>query len=235
MAANGHPVIALIPARAGSKGVPRKNVRVVAGKPLIRYTIEAALQAPAMDFVFVSSDDAEVLDLAKTLGATPVQRPLHCASDSATAMDVVDHFISTLGAAMLQCDPYLAYLQPTSPLRESRHLQDAITLIENKHGSALISVMELDKSPYKSFRLSEEGLLQSLFDERLSNARRQDLPRAFIPNGAIYLFRISDYRQRGGFPSNGSIPYIMTRTDSLDIDSEEDFRRLESLLEKRYG
>jgi CMP-N-acetylneuraminic acid synthetase len=235
MAINGHPAIALIPARAGSKGVPGKNSRIVAGKPLIQYTMEAALETRGMDAVYVSSDDAAILALAKAAGATPLQRPIHYATDSATAMDVVDHFISSLADELRCRDPYLVYLQPTSPLRGTRHIQEAIALLDRMQRHTLVSVVELEKSPYKSFLLSSDGLLQSLFDERLSNARRQDLPRTFIPNGAIYIFRISDYHNRGGFPSNDSIPYIMSRKDSLDIDSEEDIQRLESILENRHG
>jgi CMP-N-acetylneuraminic acid synthetase len=99
----------------------------------------------------------------------------------------------------------------------------------------LISVVEMSKSPYKSFGLDTEGRLQSIFDERLSNVRRQDLPPAYLPNGAIYIFRISDYRERGGIPSNGSVPFIMSEADSLDVDTEADIRYLEYVLGEKNG
>lgn len=229
------PMIGLIPARAGSKGVKGKNMRVVGGKPLIHYTLEAALNCRRLDSVYVSSDDEQILRQAAREGAVPVSRPPEYATDSASAMDVVDHFVSTLAPELMERDPCLVYLQPTSPLRNSRHLSEAIELCDEKGMLNLISVVELEKSPFKAFRLSEDGLMQSLFDERMSNMRRQDLPRTYLPNGAIYIFRLSDYQKRGGFPSNGSIPYVMNQEDSLDIDREEDILSLERILENRYG
>jgi CMP-N-acetylneuraminic acid synthetase len=94
----------------------------------------------------------------------------------------------------------------------------------------LVSVTELIESPFKSFKLDSNNRLQSLFDEKLSNARRQDLPTVYIPNGAIYVFRVSDFVEHGGFPSNGSLPFIMNKLDSIDIDTEEDICRLEQIL-----
>lgn len=230
MALEGASVIGLIPARAGSKGVPRKNMRVIAGKPLIDFTILAALGSIYMDCVYVSSDDGDILHHAQNIGATPVKRPKELASDTATSVGVVEHFISTLPAELLIEDPYIVYLQPTSPLRTGLHIDDALRLMLAANVQSLTSVMETEKSPFKMFALDSKGRLQSLFDEKLSNARRQDLPTVLVPNGAIYIFRVSEFIERGGFPSNGSIPFIMSANDSLDIDTEFDIRQVEILL-----
>ncbi len=122
------------------------------------------------------------------------------------------------------------YLQPTSPFRTARHIDNALEQMQAEKGHSLVSVLEMEKSPFKSFTLDANGHLQSLFDEKLSNARRQDLPAVFVPNGAIYVFRVSEFKSKCSFPSNGSIPFIMNQEDSLDIDTEDDIRRAEMIF-----
>lgn len=235
MTSAGRQVFALVPARGGSKGIPRKNLRVVGGKPLVQHTLQAALSAKVVDRVFLSSDDEEILALGASIGVTPVRRPVEFASDTAPATDVVKHFLRTLGDEQLADDPYLVYLQPTSPLRTAAHIDEAFELMRRSGGHTLISVVELEKSPYKTFSIDAQGRMQSLFDERLSNARRQDLPATYLPNGAIYVFRVSDFTSRDGFPSNGSVPYIMTATSSVDVDVEQDIARLERTFGEAHG
>lgn len=230
MTLNAHPVICLIPARGGSKGVPRKNMRIIAGKPLIDFSILAAQHSNYIDNVYVSSDDEPILKHAQTIGAVGIVRPDEFASDAASAVEVVNHFIGMLPNSLLQEDPYVVYLQPTSPLRTARHIASALEQMQVEKRHSLVSVLEMGKSPFKSFTLDANGRLQSLFDEKLSNARRQDLPAVFVPNGAIYVFRVSEFKSRCGFPSNGSIPFIMSQEDSLDIDTEDDIRRAEMIL-----
>ncbi|QWD00743.1 acylneuraminate cytidylyltransferase family protein [Polynucleobacter paneuropaeus] len=230
MALNNVPVICLIPARGGSKGVPRKNMRKIAGKALIDFSIFAAQHSKYIDNVYVSSDDGEILSHAKTIGTIGIVRPEEFAADASSAVEVVSHFISVLPRPLLMEDPYIIYLQPTSPLRTAVHIDDAFKRMEANPGKPLVSVAAMEKSPFKSFILSVDGCLQSLFDEKLSNARRQDLPAVFIPNGAIYIFRVSEFKSRGGFPSNGSIPFIMSQKDSLDIDTDDDIHCAEIIL-----
>lgn len=222
--------IGLIPARGGSKGVPGKNMRKIAGKPLIDFSILAAQQSIHIDSVYVSSDDPAILQHAQTMGATGIVRPYEFATDTASAVGVVEHFIGTLPNTLLQEDPYIVYLQPTSPLRTARHIDDALEKMLSANAQSLMSVSETEKSPFKMFTLDAKRRLQSLFDEKLSNARRQDLPAVFAPNGAIYVFRVSEFKARGGFPSNGSVPFVMNANDSLDIDTEDDIRRAVMIL-----
>ncbi len=205
------------------------------GSPLIAYTLRAAFAAKMIDNVWVSSDDTEILSFALSLGALVIERPSEFATDDASAVDVVMHFLSALPNNLRTQDPLIVYLQPTSPLRTAKHIDSALELLIDKMESCLVSVVALSKSLYKSFGLDSNGKLQSLFDERLSNERRQDLPLMYIPNGAIYIFKASDFDKRNGFPSNGSIPFIMPELESIDIDTPEDFVKVEKLLKENHG
>lgn len=225
----------LIPARGGSKGIPRKNMVLLRGRPLIDYTIEAALASASIDVVAVSSDDSEILEFARSRGVRSILRPAVHASDAAPAEAVVRHFLSTLAPLELAVDPTIVYLQPTSPLRSGRDIEDAFAAMKAAHADSLVSVMPSPLSPFKMFTLSSNGLMQSLFDERMSNMRRQDLPQTFIPNGAIYIFRASHFTARDGFPSNGSLAFLMDPSHSVDIDGPADLESAASLLERHHA
>lgn len=229
------PVLALIPSRGGSRGIPRKNLAAVHGKPLMGYTIEAALGSSRVDEVWVSSEDDEILQVAQSLGARPLSRPAGLAGDEASAVGVVHHFIGQLSEDMRRRDPLIAYLQPTSPLRTSAHVDAALRTLVDGQARALLSVSGMEKSPFKAFRLDEQGRLLSLFDEKLSNANRQDLPPTYMPNGAIYLFGVSEFLERDGFPSNGALPFVMDGTDSIDVDTPDDLERVAMILGERHG
>ena len=225
-------VFALIPARGGSKGIPRKNLAMVAGRPLVAHTIEAAMQAASISTTYLSSDDEDILEIGRRAGCKVVRRPAELAGDNAPAVDVVSHLISA-ALADVEDDAAIVYLQPTSPMRTARHIDEAVALMKASRSKAVVSVTELEKSPYKSFVLDERGELQSLFEESLSNANRQSLPPTFIPNGAIYGFSFGSFRKRRAFPSNGSLPYIMDRQASLDIDTQNDLAIVRALMEQK--
>jgi CMP-N-acetylneuraminic acid synthetase len=226
--------IALIPARGGSKGIPRKNLAPVAGRPLIAHTIQAARDARSIDVIYLSSDDDEILALGASMGCRPVKRPAELAADQSKAADVVAHLIETvLGKA--SDDTALVYLQPTSPFRTAVHIDEAVALMRLSETGAVVSVVEMDKSPFKSFVLDDQGNLRSLFEESLSNANRQALPPAYIPNGAIYGFRLGTFRDRAAFPSNGSRPYVMSRQHSIDVDTPDDLAIVRALMESNNG
>ncbi|MBS4020500.1 acylneuraminate cytidylyltransferase family protein [Azonexus hydrophilus] len=229
MAFKGKVVIALIPARAGSKGVKQKNLRMLLGKPLLAHTIQAAHDAARIDRVYVSSDDADALRLAREMGADVVQRAASAATDSATASEVVWDFVRQIPEELTAENPYLVFLQPTSPLRTGNHIDAAFTVMTSTDSNICLSVTELKKTPFKSFTLTADGRLQSLFDEHLTNANRQTLPVAFHPNGAIYIFPLAEFLARTSIPSNGGAPYIMSEQESIDIDTEEDFAMVEKL------
>ena len=230
MAFNNHPVLSLIPARIGSKGIKKKNLRLLKGKPLLTYTLEAASGSSYIDAIYLSSDDAEILKLGSSFGVYNIIRPAEFASDESTANEVVVHFLSMLPQELISQNPYIVYLQPTSPMRTSLHIDKAFEIMKSNSSRLLMSVLKLTKSPYKSFILDEDGLLKPIFSEQMSNANRQILPFTFYPNGAIYIFQVSEFLKRGSFPSDGSLPYVMSERESLDIDSEDDLIRLEQIL-----
>jgi CMP-N,N'-diacetyllegionaminic acid synthase len=229
MSIRGKKIVALIPARGGSKGVPRKNMRKVNGIPLVGYTINAAVNSNYIDTVYLSSDDRDTLEYAKSLGIETLERPKHYSGDKATANQVIQHFISLKGVAN-DNDFFIVYLQPTSPLRTNMHIDKSIMILDKKRVNKIISVAPLSKSPFKSFILDNDKKLRSLFDEDKTNSCRQDLPVTYIPNGAIYVFTASEFSVNNTIPSNGSCAYIMNEHDSLDIDSEHDFIQLKGLL-----
>lgn len=224
--------IGLIPARGGSKGLKRKNLRDLAGKPLLHYAIDAARGSRHVTDIYLSSEDEEILTSGRQAGCHTVLRPAALAQDDSTATQVMQHFFET---TKLDGDPYIVYLQPTSPFRTSFHLDEAIDMMTSAGAESLVSVVELQKSPFKSFITGEDGRLKSLFEEQFSNHNRQQLPKAYIPNGAIYIFRKSLFLSRGGFPSDGSLPYIMSAADSIDIDTEADLDRARQRMEQRHG
>lgn len=230
MSLNSKMVVALVPARGGSKGIYRKNMRVIAGRPLIDFTLRAALDSAIIDEIYLSSDDEDILKCGSKMNVGTIRRPAEFSSDFATAAEVVEHFFSVIPEDILRGDPYIVYLQPTSPLRSATHIDRALNAMSEAKFNTLVSVTELSKSPFKSFTISTSGTLQSLFDEKLTNARRQDLPVAYTPNGAIYVFMVSDFIESGGFPSNGSFPFIMSEIDSIDIDTEDDICYVEKIL-----
>jgi CMP-N-acetylneuraminic acid synthetase len=225
--------IGLIPARKGSKGLKNKNMLLLNKKPLVQHTFEAAKSSSYIDEVWASSDDLTILSLADSMNIKGLKRPKQFANDQSSSVDVVNHFIDSLPDNLNHEKTYIVYLQPTSPLRDSSHLDEAINQLIQHKKKSLTSVMRLRKSPFKSFMISESGNLQSLFNEQLSNARRQDLQDTYVPNGAIYIFTISEFLTRKGFPSNGSLPFIMSSNDSIDIDDKEDLKIADNFLKAK--
>ncbi|MES2770811.1 MAG: acylneuraminate cytidylyltransferase family protein [Pseudomonadota bacterium] len=226
-------VIALIPARGGSKGVHRKNLRLIQGRPLVAHSLQAALDCTLIDQVVLSSDDAEILAVGRHLGVQLHQRSPAAASDSATANEVMHDFLAGLPRDVLAADPFVVFLQPTSPLRTGKDIDAAFALLESSQAELCISVVEVNKTPFKSFTLGATGCLQALFDESMTNANRQTLPKIFYPNGAIYIFPLHAFVNKGGFPSNGAIPYVMPESRSIDVDSEEDLQAIERLCPEK--
>ncbi|UPR28453.1 acylneuraminate cytidylyltransferase family protein [Vibrio crassostreae] len=223
--------IALITARGGSKGLPRKNVLPVNGTPLIGWTIQAALQCTDIGRVFVSTDDSEIAAVSVEYGAEIIQRPHELASDTASSIDVVAHAINWLEDHQIPCSK-MTLLQPTSPLRTSRHLQEAIDLFKIKNAKFVISVFEPSHTPIKSYIEREDGSIAGLYNDEAPYTRRQDLPRAFQPNGAIYAFSVEEFKRCKHFPRKGVFPYVMSEVDSADVDTLNDLRVVEQRLKE---
>ena len=155
-------VFALIPARGGSKGVHKKNLRLVKGHSLVERAILSAIGAVAVDMTYLSSDDDDILNVGRSMGIAVYKRESRAADDAATADDVVLDFITRLPKVELENDPYIVYLQPTSPFRTSVHIDNAFREMGEKKCTTCISVISLTKSPYKSFILTSDGLLKPI-------------------------------------------------------------------------
>ena len=224
-------MIAIIPARGGSKGLPGKNVRLLNGKPLIAYTVDAALSAKNIDRVIISTDDEEIAKIAVQYGAElPFMRPSELASDTALA---VDNYIYTIGRLEKEGgNPIDAFvvLQPTSPLRIAEDIDGAIELFEQKKADSVISYCQEAHPVTWHKYLDGEGRFVDIFDANIKN--RQENRVSYYPNGAVYVFRTSMIRERKYY-TNKSYAYIMPRTRSVDIDFIEDFEYAEFLLKRR--
>jgi len=218
--------LAIIPARGGSKRLPRKNILDLAGKPLIAWSIEAGLNSKYIDKVIVSSDDAEILDISKQYNAQIIVRPNYLASDTATTFDAIKHTIDNVE----QYD-YIVLLQATSPLRNNQHIDEAIELLESKNADAVVSVCEMDHSPLWSNTLDESLSMQGFLKDEVLNKRSQDLEKYFRLNGAIYICKTDELLEEKSFFLKKSIfAYMMDRESSVDIDEEIDFKIVKVLL-----
>lgn len=211
--------LAIIPARGGSKRLPRKNVLDLCGKPLIAYTIEAALKSKYIDKVIVSSDDEEILNISSNFGADIIKRPIDLANDTATTFDTIKHTIDNF-----EKYDYIVLLQPTSPLRNEKHIDEAIQLLEEKNADSIISVCEMDHSPLWSNTLPKDGNMSNFLKDEILNKRSQDLEKYYRLNGAIYICKTSKLLEEKSFILKKKIfAYIMDRKNSIDIDEKVDF------------
>ena len=216
-------IVGIITARGGSKGIPRKNTVMFNNKPLIVYTIEASLRSKYVTETIVSSDDEEILMISKDNGAGIVKRPSELASDTASSESVIEDTIEQLKNNGQNFD-ILVLLQPTSPLRDNIDIDSALAMFLESNATALISVYEPKHSPYKSFKLNRENFMVGLVDNKLPFARRQDLPRVFMPNGALYIIYVNEFLKTKSLLTDKTIPYIMSIEKSVDIDSLDDIK-----------
>jgi len=212
--------LAIIPARGGSKRLPRKNVLDLNGKPLIAWSIEAGVKSSYINKVLVSSDDSEILEISKQYGAETIIRPDELASDTATTFDAIKHSIEN-------SEPYdyVVLLQPTSPLRDTKQINEAIDLLIEKNADAIVSVCEMDHSPLWSNTLDDSLSMQGFLKNEVLNKRSQDLETYYRLNGAIYICKTEKLLEEESFFLKENIfAYVMDRESSIDIDEEIDFR-----------
>lgn len=225
-------VLAIIPARGGSKGLPNKNILELCGMPLIAWSIKAAQNANCISNILVTSDCKKILSVASEFGAETLLRPSHLATDETAMAPVVEHALSESLKKNINFK-YFALLQPTSPLRTSKDIDNAFGLMMEKLSDSVISVVESSPETLKTFILQENGYIKGSVSNLHPFMRRQDLPKVFSANGGIYLMRTSIFMKTNTFITNTTVPYIMEPQYSIDIDSEEDFldakRRLESI------
>ncbi len=214
-------VLAIIPARGGSKGIPRKNLINFRGKPLIKWSIEAALHSKFITDIVVSSDDDEILNEAKkNEGVIALKRPFKLAQDISRTEPVLKHVIETLKEEY----QYFILLQPTSPLRNNEDIDNAFLKFKSLEAKSLISVCELDDHPYKSFKINKKGFLEGIINNDFPFQPRQILPETFKANGAIYIIETKEFLKRNSLLTSKTIKYLMSKEKSLDIDTIEDIK-----------
>lgn len=224
---NNQKILALITARGGSKGVPRKNVRDVGGKPLIAWTIEAAKNSPSIDRVVLSSDDAEIIEVARQYGCeVPFVRDGHLACDEATSMDVVLDAIAKLPGY-----DWIMLLQPTTPLRQVEDIESVIKTCAEAGASACVSVRQAEEPPHWMYVAEGNGRIRPLLTDSAIN-RRQDLPPVYLLNGAIYFIKTETLQREKKFIVSDCVAYEMPLERSVDIDTEADLLLADKFLRK---
>jgi CMP-N-acetylneuraminic acid synthetase len=231
--------LAIITARGGSKGLPGKNIKLMAGKPMIVWTIEAARQAQSVARVCVSTDDAAIASVSRDWGAeVPFLRPVELARDDTPGIAPVLHAVKWMEEHEGFRPDYVMLLQPTSPLRTAQDITSATELAESKGGDSVVSVSEVKHHPCWAMKIQEDGALSNFLGLDLAEVqrkypRRQDLPAAYAENGAIYLTQRSVLLETQSFYGRRLLGYVMPAERSLDIDSKWDFDLADSILSAR--
>lgn len=224
-------VLAVIPARGGSKRLPRKNILDLCGKPLIKWTIDAALDCKEIDTIVVSTDSHEIANIAISCGVeVPFLRREELSTDTASSIDVVLDVIDYYESKNCKYDAVML-LQPTSPLRTAIDIQRAIALFREKNASAVISTTKCEHSPLWCNTLSDDLDMNEFISDDVSSKRSQDLPTYFRLNGAIYLIDTFILKKEMTFIPKNSFSLIMNNENSIDIDTKIDFLMAKAILE----
>lgn len=227
-------ILGLIPCRGGSKGLPRKNLALLAGRPLLAWTIQQAKAASCLDRLIVSTEDEEIAQAALKWGAeVPFRRPVELASDEASPVDVAIHALDWLERNEAYRPEWLMLLQVTSPLREPADLRAAVALAEKNQAEAVVSVCPAPVHPFYCRRISPEGRIEDLFPGLKEFERRQELPEAYAINGAIYLVQEDVLRRKRSFHPEGALAYLMPPERSLDIDTPWELYLTDLVLKDR--
>lgn len=223
----GKSVLGLIPARGGSKRLPKKNIKNFANKPLITWTIEAGKKSRFIDNLVVTSDDPDILKISSVHGIDTIKRPKEISGNHANTFDAVEHAIEKIKSRY----DFICLLQPTSPLRASEHIDEAIELLIEKNADAVISVSEMNQNPLWSNTLNDDLDMSGFLKEDVKNKRSQDLKKHYCINGAIYICNtIYLLEQRTFFVKSNVFAYIMNRESSIDIDDYVDFMIAECVM-----
>lgn len=218
-------ILGLIPARGGSKGIPKKNLKLIAGKPLIEWTIESALKSKYISSVVVSTEDLEIAEVAKCSGAQiPFLRPAELATDHSPGIDPVLHALDYLPEF-----DYVILLQPTSPLRTQLEIDDCIEFAIQNNAKSVVSVCEAYENPYWMFRLDDSFKMTKLLSSE-DITRRQDAPITYSLNGSIYFSDVSYLRLMKKFITEETLAFPMKKEVSVDIDDMVDWKLAEILL-----
>lgn len=225
----GEKVLAIIPARGGSKGIPRKNIRSLAGKPLIAWTIDEAKKSKYIDRLILSSEDEEIIKVARKYECEVLKRPVELAQDDTPGIEPVIHAINTLEEKY----DFVVLLQPTSPLRTVEDIDGCIQHCIMTESPACVSLTEAKQSPYWMYHLDDDMKIKSFVQNGERINCRQDLPKVYVLNGAVYVAESRFILNNKSFLTEKTTGYIMSEDNSVDIDMELDFAYCEWLITGR--
>jgi CMP-N,N'-diacetyllegionaminic acid synthase len=222
-------VLAVIPARGGSKRIPRKNVKLMAGKPLIAWTIEEALKAKSLSRLIVSTDDEEIAEISKLYGAdVPFLRPQHLSRDESTGVSTALHAINELSDFN-----WIMLLQPTSPLRTKEDIDGIFEYCIQKRGSSAVSLAETIQSPSWMFTLGKDRKVIPLLNNK--NVTQTKTSTTYVLNGALYLAKVEWLKRTQNLIGGDTLGYLMPADRSIDIDTDDDWQKAELLIKSVYG
>jgi len=227
-------MLAIIPARGGSKGVPGKNIKLLCGKPLIAYTIEAAKASQSIDRIVVSTDDPEIAKVAGEYGAeVPFMRPDDLASDDSLAVDAHIYTVERLNRESDQvCEDYIV-LQPTVPLRTAEDIDGAVELFQERRADSVISCAEPQQPPEWMLTVNEDGIIEESYESaKKKMANRQQAARSYMPNGAVFVLKHSLVKEARCYYFPNTYAYVMPQERSVDIDTKMDFKFTEFLMKQ---
>lgn len=226
----GKKVLAVIAARGGSKGLPRKNILDVGGRPLLAWSIEAARKSKFLDRFVLSSDDDEIIRVGgKWDCEAPCKRPHDLAGDKTPLGDVLVHMLEEIKEPY----DYIVLLQPTSPLRTAEDIDHCIELCHKRNAPACVSVSVSAKSPYWMFRVDDVGKMTPFLEMDGLRHQRQNLPTAYAANGAVYVAEIPWFRENMSFYSADTVSYVMPPERSVDVDTGLDLLFVEAIMAAR--
>jgi CMP-N-acetylneuraminic acid synthetase len=227
-------ILGLVPARGGSKGVPGKNTRLLAGRPLLAYTAAAAIESGVLDRVILSTDAADIAECGRHAGLeVPFMRPPELAQDTTPMLPVIEHAVEALARDGWTADA-VVLLQPTSPLRTARHIRAAVELLRDSGADSVVSVVAVPPhlSPDYVMRI-DGGRLRPFLPEGERITRRQDARPAYSRDGTVYAFRTATLRRFGGIYGDDCRPLLVDAAESLSIDTEADWAAAERALAGR--
>lgn len=223
--------IGVIPARGGSKRLPGKNLLSLGGKPLLQWSIEAAVRSDSLDMVVVSSDDDKILAYAASQGVKTISRPAELATDQSSTVDAVLHALSEVEKWGVIPEQVML-LQPTSPLRLCSDISSCIGIMKDRISDSVVSVCAVDHSPLWCNTLPDNLSMSDFLSREVLGKRSQDLPNYYRLNGSIYLAKVSEFKDNKTFFLKNSYAYIMDVERSIDIDTKMDYEFACYLIEK---
>lgn len=225
--------LAIIPARSGSKRLPNKNIKDLCGKPLMAWSIEAAKQSKWIDEIVVNTNSQQYAEIAKQYGVNvPFLRPEELSQDKNTTFEYIQYTIDFYKNTFKKEYDYIVLLQPTSPLRQAHHIDEAIELCLRKNASSIISVSECEHTPLWANTLPPDHSMENFVSKEAIGKRSQDLPQYYRINGCIFIGKVEHYLQRRDFSMPNSYAFVMEKCYSIDIDTQDDFDLAEFFLKR---